>query len=68
MGRGSRDEFKRVFAAGRNISPCPEGWRPQLGFYSGVLGQLILDVALMAQLAVELPLGLFEAHQHEPAV
>src|SRR5208282_4150400 len=66
MGRGSREEFKRVFAAGRNIGPCPEGWRPQLAFYSGVLGQLVLDVALMAQLAVELPLGLFEAHGHEP--
>src|SRR5271157_600608 len=66
MGRGSREEFDRVFAAGRNVGPCPEGWRPQLAFYSGVLGQLVLDVALMAQLAVELPLGLFEAHRHEP--
>lgn len=66
LGRGSRVEFKNMFAAGRNIGPCPEGWRPQLAFYSGVLGQLVLDVALMAQLATELPLGLFEARRQAP--
>ena len=40
-------------------------WIPS-GFPGCLDSSGFLDVAMMAQLAVELPLGVFEAHQHEP--
>ncbi|HKM56181.1 MAG TPA: hypothetical protein VJY33_22425 [Isosphaeraceae bacterium] len=58
-------EFDTAFDAGRNIGPEPVRGRERIIFYTGVLGQLVLDIAYEAEIAVELPGGMLsEAQQH----